>query len=120
MAGMAPEGRPPPQLTAALARLRAVTTAGPSEEEEEEAEGGAGGGAHACDGGGEFGCAACTGVAEAVGDRLAAYIAHGPGERAEFWEAGGAEVLTVRSSSSFFSWDGRGHAFFVSCALQKI
>jgi hypothetical protein len=84
----APPPPPPPALIAALARLRALASGGAADAASAHAQ-------HACDGGGEFGCSACAGVADVLGDRLAAFLEHGPPARAAFLAAGGAGALVV-------------------------
>jgi len=103
--GQSQAGSPPLQLVAALARLQALASAG------------GGGGSSSgnappppCDGGGDFGCAACAGAVDLLGDRLAAFLRHGPVERAEFLAAGGARALVV----SFYD---KEHSF---CPRPKI
>jgi hypothetical protein len=72
---------PPPELVAALARLQAAQPPSTTAAE--------------CDGGGDFGCAACTSAADLLGDRLSAWLWVGAGERAEFLAAGGGAALAV-------------------------
>ena len=73
---------PAPELVAALARLQAAQPPAAA--------------APACDGGGDFGCAACASAADLLGDRLSAWLRAGAGERAEFLAAGGGAALVVR------------------------